>query len=344
MLVQLIRKHQLTHLTRDGLASVAGGLFLYLFKVGTIRTLKEEIGSVVNASTLRKEVIREGYILKNCKLYMYARCLDSTTKPSSYGVSREDAVFIDRIFRVHSTLVRTIRGYKRAKYRAFSLRDFDHMLGTLLDSKELHLFIEKFISKKLRFLVKSFNLPRADISSTLKNQAIYALYRAFPVFSSWLHFVNVAKQAIRNRGLNLIKENTTGSRQRLTRSSSGQFSSRVVPYHSLSAAHSLDHTNEDLQTSPLVVNLRGNHKTSEEEDLSFSLIQLRSKLKGEKTKLWFSLMMGESNIGFSEWLGQDNTLAVEKMDYDEYKLKCCEYVRVSVDLADQFFAKLRKHL
>ena len=98
--------------------------------------------------------------------------------------------------------------------------------SNLIMSKEMNDYCMKFINKKLLFIVKSFEVDKADILHEFRVKAAETYYKRIP-FVSEEHAKNSIKQAIHNVGINLINHYTAKKRQRLEKTEDNEFQSKI---------------------------------------------------------------------------------------------------------------------
>ncbi len=321
---------------------VVPALFAYLFDridmekfiayVGDPRTAEEKLADkgkgIRRASADRKEGTRlkdiarvNGYILKNCKLYAYAcYCArlkgDKLPTPRSYEVDAFDAKILRRL---------NLKHLSPKEYRPFTLKEFDFTVNSMVTSAEIRNNVGKFVSKKMSFLMKSYGESREDIEAYLKEMAIIAVYKQYPRYVNYLHFVNVAKAQIHNKGHSFITSSTCKSRQKLVRNGDGSFD----------AAHvALDTLNELEAPASYGIEIK--------ERLQ-ALASIEHKLP-ERTREFLLCAAGQYHEGFSEFLKCGNDDAVDNMTYPKYMDQLQDYFKVTAACTEKLFTNIRKHI
>jgi hypothetical protein len=137
--------------------------------------------------------------------------------------------------------------------------------------------------------------------------------------------VNTAKTTIHNAAMSTITYHTCPARQRLFQDAQGNFQ----------AVHdTLDNLN-DL-TAPM-------QYLEHVKDQLTTIVNLSPKMKPEVQGFLMSLA-GHADRGFTEFLGVDNTVAVDKMDYTKYMQQAATYYDLSEKRVAHIFTLLRKHL
>jgi len=290
-------------------------MFMYLFRYIDNAQFRKMFQDGIEAKATMDS---SGYILLNCKLYAYAvhkARLEGRDLPSrlEYGVSKGDARKLRALDLSHID----------PKYPAYSIAQFRSEMA-FLTSRKIDDYIGKFTTRKHTFIVKSYVEGRQDISQREKLAAIYALYRRYPFFENHMHMVNVAKSAIKDSGQSLIKEQTTQSRQRIVKNSDGTYSSVLVPYDT--------------------PGLQLEQKAEPENFLKEGLTAL-SKVEPYMTKrarkfLW--ILSGQYDKKFSEHLGTDNSVLVERVQFTTYQSKVQRYFGVTAAQVQAFFRKVRR--
>lgn len=299
---------------------VGGAIFAYMFHRITQRELLALIEDKEVAERVLEVVRSDGYTLKNCKLFAHAYWAarqSGETKPraTQYEIHPEDISLLKRINLSHVS----------STYVPMSLEDMDSMIEGALDSPEMRAYIGRYISKKMIFLVRSYNVPRKDIEGDLMRAALAAIYKTYPKFESALHFTNVAKSAIHNSGMSLIAYHTRASRTRIVLNEEGFFravndsSEQLVDM--LAPESYMDHAKDALQ----------------------SLVKLAPRMS-EKVQQFLLAAAGHHNSGLSEFMRCDNSDAVDTMQYPQYLQKVQTYFGVTEPQVARLFCKLRSQL
>lgn len=280
-------------------------VFQYLFGVITKYEYRAQLGKV-EAKRIWSLVVDNGYVLMNCKLYMYARHV---------GRAQGQAVSPAK-FEIHKDDVRTLQSVDLSavsvKHKVYSLFDFRTMESAILLNREMDTYIGKFISKKLLFLTRSYSQKRVEIESSLKIAGIYALRKQYPAYKSELHALNICKTAIANAGHGLIEYWTRDKRNALMREN-GTFQAVNVQYDVM----------QGLAVMP---------EHDDETRLNIQALAAFAEKCPVHQREWVNTAAGLHNKGFSFFLGRDNRDAVEILPYDKY-----------ISLVSDYF-KIEKHL
>lgn len=286
---------------------VAGALFAYLFR----RFNKKEFASYVDDVKLvrtitRKVLERDGYVLKNCKLFAYAHWYAlkfnrTPPRPRDFGVTLRDAQLLRRINLSH------LKG--KDVCPPMSLEEFEQQTTAAIYGKETGVYLGKFISRKMSFLIKSYGIDRGDIEEELRSEALRGLYKQYPYFASEAHLRATARTVLKREGQTFIKFHTRKSRTRLQDNGFGGNEQTTLP---LEAAAELatdtrqaDATKETLQ----------------------ALVALAPKL-GPVAQRFLLVSAGHYDEEFSTYLGQDNRDAVERLSYTFYVKKLQTFLAV----------------
>lgn len=300
---------------------VAAPLFAYLFHRIDQRAFIQYIDNREITDRVLDVVKTDGYILKNCKLYAWAihkqRELGGP-RPSreQYGVEPQDATFLRRLNLSHLD----------KKFESYELQDFDHLVEDTLFCSSMKQHIGKLISKKLIFLTRSYGVERRDIEKELESAAIYAMYKQYPRFQCLLHFKNTAKTAIHNTAMSLISHYTCPSRQRLFRDANGDFQ----------AVHAaIDNEIHKVEAGP-------NYLAHIKDDLE--LIVSRAPRMKPQVQRFIMVCAGHFDKEFSEFLQNDNSMAVDVMAYSRYLSKARKFFGFSEDGVERIFNRLKFYL
>lgn len=300
---------------------VTPALFAYLFGRITMENFIDYVADRKEGTRLKDIARVNGYILKHCKLYAYAcHCArldgEALPKPRAYGVTNRDAVLLRGL---------NLKHLNKTKYRPFTLEEFDATVDAMVSSSEIKNNIGKFISKKMSFLLKSYDEKRDDIEAHLKEMAIIAVYKEYPCYESYLHFINIAKAQIHNKGQTFITSRTAKSRQRLIKNSDGSFDATHVPIESLN----------DIEAPPSY--------GQEVRERIKALSQIEHKLP-DKTRQFLMCAAGQYHEGFSLYLTISNEEAVDAWDYEKYMSKLQAYFGTTPERTAKLFQALRNQI
>lgn len=292
-------------------------LFAYLFdKIGKYE-YRKQIGDKALAKQIWSTAEDSGYVLKNCKLYIWAynhaKRSGLAVSPAKYGIYKEDSALLKKI-----ELPKI-----KSSYKAYSLFDYDNMEGAILTSPELKAYIGKFVNKKLKFL-QSYGQTKSGMGSALLCQALYALRKQYPFYQSELHALNICKTAIHNEGIGMIEYWTRGKRNALIKEN-GTFQAVHVQYEVLSdVGVEPEHQNE------LRVNLH-------------SLVAISNTLPPLQQR-FLSAAAGLYDPGVSLFIGTDNTNAVDRWKYPRYLDQVRTYFGFSEQEQVELLSSLRQKL
>lgn len=339
---------------------------LYLFRLVSCAEMMDVINNHLGWTgaqgiEFRNRLKNRGAIQKCLKFYIYDRVINNRVpaRPEVFGITEEDALFVKKLLSSrHKNVLFLKRGLETYYHNGFpprSLSSFEKGLQTaILECQE---YIGKFINKKFRFLTQSGQLDKENIHADLQHAAIYSIYRAYPEISSRLHMVNIGKRGIHNRGQNIIKEQTTRSRNRVVRNEDGTFSGILLSLqHAGFEARSTEAV--DLSNgrsisvcNHLMVGLDGRtvpyerpRDVDRRRDLERTVLQVSKRLRGPSPQHFVRLMMGEYDRKFSEWLGQSNDEAIDSLSPKVYAEKCRMYLDIPVETARKFVLQLRENL
>lgn len=283
-------------------------IFDYLFhkiKKVELRQALRELGCLDHLKYLEN-----AYVIKNCKLFIYALTYNPNADPENYGVSK----YLDSCKAYAKTL--QLEGYCRP-WKLKKLVRIEHEL-----LPELKPFIGKFISRKMSFLIKSYGLTRHDLQHELILKGLQSLYQHYPFFESEKHIINVVKRAIHNHGIDIIYKYTRKKNNRLE-NKDGVFSQRNIDI-------------EDCITLEAPTPFQSRYW---EEKRTLDQLSLNLSKRGA---LFLSLARGEFNKDFSEYLGKDNRDATD--NYKSYMKKVSKFLNLDNNQVNNFYKKLRKHL
>lgn len=288
----------------------AGAVFAYLFSLIPTKQYKEE---VPNGYRLKQDVIdNSGYILKNCKVFAYRYAYRRYTGGAlpnyeRYGIHEADVDLLKRL---------NLDNIDMGRYKAASLKRFDKVVSDVLSCKEFEVYLSRFIHKKLRFIIQSYGDSFDNIKSHLKEKALYHIYRTYPYFDTKLHMLNVAKRAAHNAGIDYIRHKTSQKNNRLVFDGEGYMALNV----DIDSLHHLPTEDPGRINAPCLTNFK------------FS----------KRAALYLSLMQGEFDSEFSEYLGTRNDVYVHEVTFRRYRAKVEEYLGLSPQAVESLFEKIRQ--
>lgn len=283
----------------------ADTVFRYLFGLINKYEFRAILGK--EAKHVWSQVVDNGYALVNCKLYLYARHVAKVksmgvVKRSKFEVSAQDAKALGRV---------NLAGLS-TKFKPYSLDSFRRLEASILMAPSLQVYIGKFISRKLIFLVKSYSQKRDEIEASLKIAGMYALRKQYPAYASELHALNICKTAIANSGHGMIEYWTRDKRNALLKEN-GRFQAVHVSYDAL----------HHLSVNP---------EHDSELRINVAAISKFADRCSPKNRDWVMAAAGVHSLGFSLFLGQDNRDLVETTSYANYLGLLSQYLGVSQQL------------
>jgi hypothetical protein len=278
-------------------------LFSYLFdRIGKYE-YRTQIGDKNTAKSVWKTASEHWYVLRNCKLYAHAYHYNGKkglpTSPAKYEISQQDVAILRGLDLSHL----------KAKYKPYSVFDYDNLEGSILTSSHLKAHIGKFVSRKLIFLTRSYGLSRDEIHAHLLHAALFALRKQYPRYESELHAMNICKTAIHNSGMGLIEFWTRGKRNALLKEN-GAFQAVHVQYEVLNnVGVPPEHDNE------FRCNLQ-------------SLVSISKTLPAREAS-FLSAAAGIYDPGVSMFIGELNDDAAARWKYDRYLSSVRAYYKVT---------------
>lgn len=303
----------------------------------------------------RKKLWRSGTILKNLKLYLYARANEVPARYQDYGLGELDARFVTQIVKSETGQARKLVRVLRAQYKTHPVRtvkNFDRGLNLAVKRLMETAYIEKFVGKKFRFLTQSGQKDEGSLVAELMEFGLRSAYRAIPRIESVLHLTNIMKTGIHNRGQNIIKEETTQKRKRLVKNEDGTFSGLVLSLNNATfeQTFALEQAGSGSLNvcNGLMAGIDGRsiaYERPTDIDRQRDLVKVVDsfyagcRLPGKRT--FMTLLMGVYDDKFSEFLGQPNDDAYLRLDRKIYVEKVRSYMGVSKDSARQFIGEMR---
>ena len=331
---------------------VVGNLLLYLFRgchQADIRTRFQEKKIQFDFLGWRRHLHHNGLLLRDGKLYVYAKSAKRSIDLTSYDLCDESLDLLD-IGMKHRPLIAHLKELQKIDFcRVMSPRLFDRFVNYVLSSEDLTVYTRKFINHKMSFIKKSYNLHLDDIEHTLKANALYGLQRAYPRFEHTGHGIAIAKTVIKRTGQNFIDHMTTQKQNALIHDESNDtYSKTTVSLDSIAdgTGQFLTEDGTYIHRSLLIVGISGSNSWNQiPMDTLHSLRELchSSKLK-MKQREFLNLMMGNYAEEFSKFLGVENNTALETLPYNAYMNKVCDFLSIPMDSALKFLKNLAPQL
>jgi hypothetical protein len=303
------------------LLKLGGAIFAYLFR----RIDQRKLVSILNEhvpdqqETILNCVRTDGYVLKNCKAYAWAfyksRHGDEIPDYEAFDLDPDDLPLLQRLNLSHIDLT----------YPAYSLQDYEALIRGATDNRKINDYIGRFVSKRMTFLIRSYGIERRDLEHECKLGAMRSIYMRYPFFDSLLHLTNTAKTGIHNAGESQVTFYTSPARQRLLKETNGAFISRHLDTETLTELEAppqyLEHIRDQLEI----------------------LAKLEHRMK-PTTRRFIACCAGQFDEGFSAYLQENNTEAVEQMAYSRYLSKAKRYFALTDKDVAHIFSRLRYYL
>jgi hypothetical protein len=296
-------------------------LFNYLFRKIKKYDYRAQLPTRQFAKELWSRVERSGYVLMNCKLYVYARhCAmreGRRISPAAFGIAPEDVRLLNSLDVSHV----------KRKYKSMNLEQYTRAEKWVFSDPDLDMptYMGKFISKKMIFLCRHYGVKRDHIEGVLIDAALYAMRKQYPYYESELHMVNVCKTAIHHAGISLIQYWTRGKRNALIREDDGTFSAVHV----------------DIEVAQYMQNIGTLDPQDDEHAQTLQALRACSERMGPRAQSFLSLARGAYDPGFSVFIGLNNEDAAHDWNYQKYLGSICKYLKVNDDQARRFMDFMR---
>lgn len=327
-----------------------GTLLLYLFRgihQADMRELFYKLGvDDFDFLSWRRHLHRNGALLRDGKIWVYDKCLGNPAQNASLDLSRKDLTLLSA-GAAYPPLIRRVKFLSRTEGRpSMTPKELDAYIVEVLTSEDFLVYTRKFIRKKMSFLRTSYGVSYADLENDLKIWGNYSLLRSYPRFDDVGHGIAIAKTTVKRRGVNLIKTLTAKRQNQLITRSDGSCEKTTVSLSNIedTTGQFLTADGTFIHKSLLVTGLDG--LSSAASGVSWeTLHSLNSMLSGRKLrdrqKEFLSLMLGRHSDKFSEFLGEDNEVFVERTGYDRYMDHVCAFMGLQQETARAFLSNLK---
>ncbi len=256
-----------------------------------------------------------------------AQCRKNGWDQFRYPLTKEDLRVIDEAL-LYAPLRSTLRAHLTGGLFVRDLAGIDRLVTSVILDAEIKSYIRKFVHRKMEFFTHGSQARIAEICQELQLSAVYALRRAYPVWSSRGHMLAIAKTAIHNSGQNMIDAHASQKRCTLTRNPDGSYSSLNVAIDASAAVLSMAHA-----SSTMVATLDGSSADGAKDvhalDSLRSLLHGRASVKFTSKQLrYLRLVSGEHDDAFSDHLGVPNDSFADDASFAMYNRRVCEWLRV----------------
>lgn len=327
------------------------GLYLALafgiFKADeVISFVWELVGVTLQHSALHASLRNNGVLLRDVKQYAFARYA------SEYGVPVMPAALVtplpvrtrNRVFDALQlkALQDYFAGHLWRGRKPLTLAEIKSITEDTLGDPELSAYAGKFIHRKMGFILKSGGRSYAELMSEVMMQAYYGLLKTYPAWTDAGHRLAIAKVNIHNRGINIIHEETAGSRRFLHGNAKVGYSAVNVSLDNFE----LGVGDVLLQESKVFSNLDGSVGDDGVDWETKKALQelLMCATLAPKKRLYLSLLLGIYSEDFSAWLGKSNTEMATKLPFGRYDASVRQYLGIEEAAAHGFLQSLQAHL
>lgn len=306
---------------------VLPSLFLYLFRAFPQKELYRRAGLVnsdVNLFKLMPKIPLMGEITLHDKVCLFALLHgeEPGVKPNRYikSVLLKNQELCDHLRQFDDMPPITVQQAQALESRA-------------LLNREVATYINKFVYRKMSFIVQNYGVSKSDLICSLHERAIHNLRINFPNWKTSGEMMAMCKSAIANAGHNLIKFYAAEKRALVNRSNMAvtvsldsiiDMAGDAPEYQALVISGSLDVAIADVESR-------------------ISVERLINKFDGKPGKqLFLKLLSGKFDSGFSDFIGVDCTHYADYMDFDDLLDATCRYMNLPMEAANTFLQSLRE--
>ena len=321
-------------------------------------------GCGFSAKDFRLRLHESRYVSLNLKLFMFRLGrLKSVTLDIAKALTKElevkikDAKRMLQVWEQHSKMRKRIKTEARKipkdRLHLLTIEGINAFFRDVV-YKPLLKYIQWFVYKKLRFVVKSNNDQFEDFHNDVLAKVVQAFYMAIPIVDRTdLHVVNGLKQTVHNHVINIIKSETSQKRGRLVPIG---VDAAGNPINQLMVmAENQMPTDGDSATGDLAYHEihGGTGNNLDRFELEFSITEILSKLRQSSKKHRFlQLLMGHEDAEFTAWLqdrkiaarSEDNVAVQMKTSAHEFNRLLGEFLNVEESKLRAFLARLRTDL
>jgi hypothetical protein len=305
------------------------------------RYLKEVIG--VSYSEVKAKLTSSGYLMKNLKLAIFYAAKNKVnwlTLKKMFKLNNSDR-------RLVAFGVSIVPEHLLA-YPALTLVEFDAHLAVL--HKNLTRTTNKFVNRKMSFIIKSDNVSMSDLTGDLLFYGMQGVYWYYPSIDSYPnphdrdHATNIAQRIIHNRGINLIRYFTQDCRSVMMKTSDGGFANRRTTFEAIQA-HNLSTPND------VVVIPSSNLEGTSCDSADFTINELIKSVDDPKWSTFIRLMGGKHDNIFTQWLKskkltqQSNeeffNQVVDRRESQAYFNIVCDYLNLQEEQKNRYVCQVQ---
>lgn len=319
----------------------------YLFRIITFKEMRKRVLHLVgmkdaNFTAFRNSLLVNGYLLKHVKLwlfYCYRTGLSQHNRDNrfvqseierrrrEFGVASCDRRLLSLIdAKTESALRKAAQEFKALKPESF-----DKVILEI--TKEIKVWVRKFVYRKMAFIMRSQSLDVEDLEYELVSKGIQGLFQIYPRIHSKEHATNFTKRVIHNHGINLINRYTHKKRARVLQNTDKTFYSNTVSFDAVQN----------------ILEAQENMRVEEDRDLEIDVRNVYEHAPGKFKKLLI-LLQGASDMDFTRWLrrhgkvkdGESNDDLQERSDPWDYIRLALEFLKINVDRGLRYICELRR--
>lgn len=337
-----VEPHLLSPLPLPARIELLGRILLYSFGGCKQAAVKRFMVTIpFNYPAWKKTFRSNGALHKNGKLYAYCQ-ITGPIGPKEAGISLKESNAIKLALKYRPLYDYLQNLHVHGRRAPLSLAKMDAYFARVIQSDDLQQYIAKFAYRKLRFLAQSYGTTLGDLRAAMANSAYGALLKQYPNFENFAHLTKLAKVAVHNCGMNIIKRETSQKRNVLEQNSDGTYyknTTTLTPDNQ--SAVSIGEEGYTL-TSYLVTGIDGAVFSEWERNFSLKQLLTSPQLTADH-KRFLRLMLGEHDEDFANFMERSASALYER-DFEEYQRQACAFIGISLDRGKKFLVSLQQFL
>lgn len=298
---------------------------------------RHAIGVPVRTIELRREILRDGYIMKNLKLWYYYVMANGMLRKQRAAVAEMFAINEDDIelLKLAGEFQKDFNKLIKTGFKALTLVQFEKNMSWQLGNKKINTFLAKYVYRSMRFIFQSQGIEPEDLIQELKTGALQSVLELYPRIKTAEHCANYIKKCTHNAGQNLIDFYSGEKRGKFLKYSDGSFDNKIVPI-------SYAVTDENFQEF-LSSGITGDNRDHERE---LQVQKILSQYDGKRQR-FLQLLMGY-DAEFTAWLHSNKVTRKDNEDYMDscgdtkiYISHALDFLGVKREAGDKFISQLR---
>lgn len=312
----------------------------YTFKLITARQFSTHIKELTGnkSDEFRFRLSQSVYVIRELKAFWIRQTKNCGRRLNLSALGRKYGIVSDDVRQSRSRDIQNQLNSTKFPKETVSLVSNTVKLAKRLNTiiEEVQEYCNRFVSKKLLFVLKSCNLEVHDLGAEIMCKAIIAYYQTSTQPMNKLHTLNFLRRTSKNQGLNMIKWFTSKKRSRLNRTGHNEYALIVISDNQLMGYSGGDGgviSYEDLSQASVT-------DDTESIILKQSVLKMKKLIKQSPVTSDYrrdlrliKILMGIHDEAFSKWMRGNRNLRHSNDEYID-RVKGSTYTRLAADFLE----------